>query len=58
MRGSVTHQFTSSPRGETLLFENFIACYPNDNVYFRPHEVLAKWVVSEAARLRKLKAID
>lgn len=40
-----------SPREQDLLFENFIACYPNDNAYFRPHEILVEWVASEAARL-------
>lgn len=29
---------------DLLLFENFIACYPNGDVWFRPHELLVEYV--------------
>ncbi len=35
------------PAGEdadTLLFENFIACYPNGDIWFRPHELIVDFV--------------
>ncbi|MEZ4431786.1 MAG: hypothetical protein R3F65_05190 [bacterium] len=35
------------PIGEeanTLLFENFIACYPNGEAWFRPHELIVESV--------------
>lgn len=40
-----------SEREQSLLFQNLIACYPNDNIYFRPHELLVDWVREEALRL-------
>lgn len=43
-------------RAQALLFENIIACYPNDDVWFRPHEVLVAWVTAQAALLRQLDA--
>lgn len=38
-------------REQELLYENFIACYPNDDAYFRPHELLVEWVEKEGARV-------
>lgn len=29
---------------DTLLFENFIACYPNGDVWFRPHEIIVEYI--------------
>lgn len=29
---------------DTLLFENFIACYPNGHVWFRPHEIIVEYI--------------
>lgn len=43
-----------SARGQALLFQNFIAWYPNENGYFRPHELLARWVESEIDRIGRL----
>jgi hypothetical protein len=34
---------------DTLLFENFIACYPNGDVWFRPHEILVDYVRKQAS---------
>lgn len=31
-------------RADTLLFENFIACYPNGDIWFRPHELIVGFV--------------
>jgi hypothetical protein len=33
-------------RADTLLFENFIACYPNGDIWFRPHELIVAFVDS------------
>jgi hypothetical protein len=50
-RARVTRRLGDSERENTLLYNNLIACYPNNDVYFRPHELLAAWVQEEAARL-------
>ncbi len=39
------------PAGEAadvLLFENFIACYPNGDVWFRPHELIADYIANQS----------
>ena len=33
-----------SPEADTLLFENFIACYHNGDIWFRPHELIVEFV--------------
>lgn len=33
-----------TPGADTLLFENFIACYPNGDIWFRPHELIVDFV--------------
>jgi hypothetical protein len=33
-----------TPEADTLLFENFIACYPNGDIWFRPHELIADFI--------------
>ncbi|NJK31630.1 MAG: hypothetical protein HC927_03995 [Deltaproteobacteria bacterium] len=38
----------SGPVADRLLFENFIACYPNGDVWFRPHEVLVDYIKSKS----------
>lgn len=35
---------------DTLLFENFIACYPNGDAWFRPHELIVESVRRRADR--------
>lgn len=32
------------PAADELLFENFIGCYSNGDVWFRPHELLVDWL--------------
>jgi hypothetical protein len=39
----------STEDADTLLFENFIACYPNGHVWFRPHELIVDFVQAHAA---------
>lgn len=34
----------ASADADTLLFENFIACYPNGDIWFRPHELIVNFV--------------
>lgn len=34
----------ASADADTLLFENFIACYPNGDIWFRPHELIVQFV--------------
>lgn len=53
-----TRRIADTDRSMQLLFQNFIACYPNDHVYFRPHELLVGWVESESIRLAALDASD
>lgn len=39
------------PAGEeadTLLFENFVACYSNGHIWFRPHELIVQFVTAQA----------
>lgn len=36
-----------SPTADTLLFENFIACYHNGDLWFRPHELVVDFVRSK-----------
>lgn len=36
-------------RADTLLFENFIACYPNGDIWFRPHELIVAFVDAHRA---------
>jgi len=46
---------TGLPEGDAadqLLFENFIACHANGDVWFRPHELLVAWL----ERLREEQA--
>lgn len=49
-----TRRPDGSERAQTLLFENFIAWYPNDHGYYRPHELLAEWVRAESERTAAL----
>lgn len=37
-------------KADTLLFENFIACYPNGNLWYRPHELIVEFVQANAGR--------
>lgn len=39
----------STEDADTLLFENFIACYPNGHVWFRPHELIVDFVRAHSA---------
>lgn len=39
-----TRELPPDPRAAELLFENFIACYSNGDVWFRPHELLVEWL--------------
>jgi hypothetical protein len=43
-----SHRIGDSDREQELLYENYIACYPNENAYFRPHEMLAGWIADES----------
>jgi hypothetical protein len=49
-----TRRMGDTPREQELLYENYVACYPNDDAYFRPHQLLADWVRSEARRIASL----
>jgi len=33
-----------SSEADTLLFENFIACYHNGDIWFRPHEIIVEFI--------------
>lgn len=33
-----------SPEADTLLFENFIACYHNGDIWFRPHDLIVSFI--------------
>lgn len=33
-----------TPEADTLLFENFIACYHNGDIWFRPHEIIVDYI--------------
>ena len=35
---------------DTLLFGNYVACYPNGDVWFRPHEMLVDYVTRQTGR--------
>lgn len=35
------------PEADLLLFENFISCYPNGDVWYRPHETLVRYVLEK-----------
>jgi hypothetical protein len=35
---------------DTLLFENFIACYPNGNLWYRPHELIVDFVMAHSGK--------
>lgn len=37
----------ASEEADTLLFENFIACYPNGDIWFRPHELIVDFVARQ-----------
>lgn len=37
---------------DTLLFGNYVACYPNGDVWFRPHELLVDYVARQTDRRR------
>ncbi len=39
-----------SPEADTLLFENFIACYHNGNIWFRPHELIVEFIGLQRAK--------
>jgi hypothetical protein len=39
----------STASADTLLFENFVACYPNGHVWFRPHELIVDFVQAHSA---------
>jgi hypothetical protein len=49
-----TRRMGDTPREQELLYENYVACYPNDDAYFRPHQLLADWVRSESRRILAL----
>lgn len=38
-----------TPEADTLLFENFIACYHNGDIWFRPHDLIADFVARHRA---------
>lgn len=38
-----------TPEADTLLFENFIACYHNGDIWFRPHDLIADFVALHRA---------
>ncbi len=38
----------AGPGADTLLFENFIACYPNGHIWFRPHELIVDFVAAHS----------
>ena len=37
-------------KADTLLFENFIACYPNGDLWYRPHELIVEFVESHSGK--------
>jgi len=39
-----SQEWPEGPVADELLFENFIACYSNGDVWFRPHELLVDWL--------------
>jgi len=41
----------ASPEADTLLFGNFIACYHNGDIWFRPHELIVQFVRGQRADL-------
>lgn len=45
-----TGEYTGADEEAFLLYENYIATYPNGDVFLRPHELLVKWVQAKAAR--------
>jgi hypothetical protein len=38
-----------TPEADTLLFENFIACYHNGDIWFRPHELIIEFIALQRA---------
>lgn len=40
----------ATPQADILLFENFIACYPNSNLWYRPHELIVDYVELHAGQ--------
>jgi histone H3/H4 len=38
-----------SAESDTLLFENFIACYHNGDIWFRPHEIIVDFIAAQQA---------
>ena len=38
-----------TPEADTLLFENFIACFHNGDVWFRPHELIVSFIAMQRA---------
>lgn len=41
----------ASPEADTLLFGNFIACYHNGDIWFRPHELIVEFIRAQRADL-------
>ena len=37
-------------QADTLLFENFIACYPNGDLWYRPHELIVEFVEAHSGK--------
>lgn len=46
------------PEVDVLLFENFIACYPNGKSWFRPHELIVDVVLRHAGKMTPRDEID
>jgi Cdc6-like AAA superfamily ATPase len=42
-----TMRVTADPECEKLLFNNYILCYPNGDLWYRPHELLVKWLTAQ-----------
>ena len=40
----LSEQMVGGDDGEVLLFGNYVACYQNDNLWFRPHELLVEYI--------------
>lgn len=39
-----TMRASADPECEKLLFNNYILCYPNGDLWYRPHEALVEWL--------------
>lgn len=44
----------AGPEVDDLLYNNYFACYPNGDLWFRPHEILVEWVESYARTVDRL----